>query len=1148
MKKLLTLLLSLFMAFACLNINSDVKADNNDYLTFTFGTDGGTISLSWVTNNYNYIGTGEGVQYKINDGSWTSYTNNSSITVPANGVIQWQATKYINGVQSGGGNIGFKITGSCAASGDIQSLNNFSSSTEGSFAYYNLFKNCTTLTSAPKLSATSLTLGCYEGMFEGCTSLTEAPELPATTLADQCYQQMFKGCTSLTSAPSILPATTLTSSCYRQMFFDCTSLEDTPELCGTTFASYCYEQMFYYSNDKTPSIKAVSAEYINDSTYNNSGRCVKEFKATISSGTTPTNAFNQMFYGATIEANNTYYISVPESEILTFSFSEGGSINLKHGSTVSNLYYRTYSNSNDTWSNWTAINLNNGISIATNDKIQYRATSYVHGSDDSVGFEISGKCIATGSIQSLNNFSTKTSECCYKNLFKDCEGLLLAPELPATTLSKYCYCGMFSGATNVTLIPDLPATVLPEHCYEFMFYDSGVMLVTASYKTQTPSNFKEYNKKFIINATSVSTNALLSMFNKSKTTYVGTPSKGTLYYVKDAITPTANNLTYNATPQTLVTAGSTLKGTIVYSLDNVSYSTALPTGTNAGTYNVYFKLEGESEARDYCIAVTIAKKDISATINSATRLYNGEALTCAEGENNGLISGHNITYNSDSSIKFPGSIVNVLNSVTITDSESNDVTSNYNVTSLTNGTLEVTINANVNRSSASQSSKIVTAHTLDQTTSVDTSSLSLDDTIKTNIEGSTVTNTRLAVKTDGTSTAYDSVVTGAYTAESSAVASLIDSASDVNVKLTVTLTPRDLVTTTNNQSITYNLTPSATVSVGDASESNISVTPSMLDTSEKVNVKLYTGFEPAQLIHKSNDGVVIETLNTGEFTYDSTTGYVTFAISHFSDVVVNESSAVAGYNSNGEFVYYSDLQTALNNAGDNVVYLLKDFNASNSIISVRDSQTLDLNGHSITNAYSLYINGIIKDTGVSKGYVSTSNLILTNTSQTSAPIYDNTVSGYRFIELKISNYSKIDTDNALLFWVARTTNRAYAYSLFTVSDSYDYTNNFKASIEVNYTYTDEASSGSATDTYKKATFTYTSTSMKQVVSSYSESTTTEYVFRSKIVGLSGYATMQPKIEVYANGHGDNAFPIYVIYGPIYETNNGGQSWSLKTTE
>ena len=34
-------------------------------------------------------------------------------------------------------------------------------------------------------------------MFVGCTSLTTAPELSAETLAQSCYMEMFSGCTSL---------------------------------------------------------------------------------------------------------------------------------------------------------------------------------------------------------------------------------------------------------------------------------------------------------------------------------------------------------------------------------------------------------------------------------------------------------------------------------------------------------------------------------------------------------------------------------------------------------------------------------------------------------------------------------------------------------------------------------------------------------------------------------------------------------------------------------------------------------------------------------------------------------------------------------------------------------------------------------------
>ena len=81
-------------------------------------------------------------------------------------------------------------------------------------------------------------------MFEDCTGLTTAPELPATTLASNCYESMFYGCTGLTTAPSILPATTLDDYCYNSMFNGCTSLTTAPELPATTLTTRCYSYMF----------------------------------------------------------------------------------------------------------------------------------------------------------------------------------------------------------------------------------------------------------------------------------------------------------------------------------------------------------------------------------------------------------------------------------------------------------------------------------------------------------------------------------------------------------------------------------------------------------------------------------------------------------------------------------------------------------------------------------------------------------------------------------------------------------------------------------------------------------------------------------------------------------------------------------------
>lgn len=163
----------------------------------------------------------------------------------------------------------FFMSGKISAAGNIQSLINYSDSapdwcyfnlfryctslttapklpatTLGAYCYYSMFEGCSSLITPPELPATTLSEGCYSHMFQGCGSLVTTPSLPATTLANHCYNEMFRGCTSLIIAP-VLPATTLTSNCYSSMFRDCTSLITTPALPATTLASNCYNSMFY---------------------------------------------------------------------------------------------------------------------------------------------------------------------------------------------------------------------------------------------------------------------------------------------------------------------------------------------------------------------------------------------------------------------------------------------------------------------------------------------------------------------------------------------------------------------------------------------------------------------------------------------------------------------------------------------------------------------------------------------------------------------------------------------------------------------------------------------------------------------------------------------------------------------------------------
>ena len=94
--------------------------------------------------------------------------------------------------------------------------------------------------------------------------------------------------------------------------------------------------------------------------------------------------------------------------------------------------------------------------------------------------------------------------------------------------------------------------------------------------------------------------------------------------------PTALTLTYNGTPQTLVSAGSTTGGTLEYSLDDVSYEQALPSATNAGSYMVYYRVAGGTNYYDVTassISVSIAKvtPTVTAPTKASDMTYNGNS-------------------------------------------------------------------------------------------------------------------------------------------------------------------------------------------------------------------------------------------------------------------------------------------------------------------------------------------------------------------------------------------------------------------------------------------------------------------------------------------------------------------------------------------
>ena len=115
------------------------------------------------------------------------------------------------------------------------------------------------------------------------------------------------------------------------------------------------------------------------------------------------------------------------------------------------------------------------------------------------------------------------------------------------------------------------------------------------------------------------------------------------------IAPTPNILTYTGSEQELITEGVAFGGTMQYSLDGTNYSTTIPTATNAGTYTVYYKVEGDENHYNTdvsTVSVTISKADAVVITGPTpkTLTYNGseqELIT------SGVASGGTMQYSLD---------------------------------------------------------------------------------------------------------------------------------------------------------------------------------------------------------------------------------------------------------------------------------------------------------------------------------------------------------------------------------------------------------------------------------------------------------------------------------------------------------------------
>lgn len=121
----------------------------------------------------------------------------------------------------------------------------------------------------------------------------------------------------------------------------------------------------------------------------------------------------------------------------------------------------------------------------------------------------------------------------------------------------------------------------------------------------------------------------------TSTEYSGTLSAMTSQVQKAPATvstaPAAkDNLVYNGSAQVLVTAGNVIGGTMQYSTEETgSYSTTIPTGTDAGNYSVWYYVKGDenhSDTQPMEVKVTIAKATPAYTVPTDLTATYGDTL------------------------------------------------------------------------------------------------------------------------------------------------------------------------------------------------------------------------------------------------------------------------------------------------------------------------------------------------------------------------------------------------------------------------------------------------------------------------------------------------------------------------------------------
>ena len=270
--------------------------------------------------------------------------------------------------------------------------------------------------------------------------------------------------------------------------------------------------------------------------------------------------------------------------------------------------------------------MNNKVTLAAGQRVWFigDGTNNAFGSgteNASSRIALNKDCEVYGNIMSLlgPDFATNTTlpgNNTFAYLFSGQTHLKNSAEeglyLPATTLTDGCYKGLFKGCTGLSRVVVNATDISASNC--LTEWVSGIAGAGFGLVTPNPKQWKMGD-------------------NLPWGATVYTQGESGLEEVYTTPAALATNLTYNGSAQTLINAGTAHKDGVVleYSTNGTSWSTTVPTGTNAGNYNVYCRVK-DGGVTSAALAVSIAAKTVTnPTITLATNeyTYDGSAKTPA---------------------------------------------------------------------------------------------------------------------------------------------------------------------------------------------------------------------------------------------------------------------------------------------------------------------------------------------------------------------------------------------------------------------------------------------------------------------------------------------------------------------------------------